>query len=48
MSESPDVKFNHTGKNVHQYREIKGKLHRMSAEIWYNKMCKTYHLHFEF
>jgi hypothetical protein len=29
-------------KNVHHYRNVKEKLYKTIASIWFNKMCSTY------
>jgi len=31
-------------KDVHLYRNIKGKLFKTNASIWFNTVCRTYHL----
>jgi len=30
-------------KNAYEYKNIKRKLHRTIAAIWFNKTCKKYH-----
>jgi hypothetical protein len=31
-------------KEIHQYKNVTVKLHKMNAAIWYNKMCKQLQL----
>jgi hypothetical protein len=31
-------------KEIHQYKNLKVKLHKANAAIWYNKMCKQLQL----
>jgi hypothetical protein len=30
-------------KEIYQYKNIKEKLHKTNAAIWYNKICKLHH-----
>ena len=31
-------------KDIHQYKNIKQKLLKINAAVWFSKMCKTYNL----
>jgi hypothetical protein len=31
-------------KCTHQYKNKKEKLHKMNANIWFNKLCKAYNV----
>jgi len=43
MHETMNVKFINAkqAKEVYQYRNIKRKLYKTNAAIWYNKTCST-------
>jgi hypothetical protein len=41
-----NIKFinDRQAKEIHQYQNIKNKLHKTNAAIWYNKMCRQLQL----
>jgi len=30
-------------KDIHHYKNIKGKVYKINASIWFNTVCRTYH-----
>jgi inorganic pyrophosphatase/exopolyphosphatase len=44
--EMNNIKFANVkqAKYTHEYKNVKEKLHKMNADIWFNKMCKAYNV----